>query len=82
VRGRSTRLLRTNGSWHGRVIVLESHSCIDFMVPNFSETRSGPASMRANGLVMGVGVGIEVKDRVSRHAVVPKRQLRLDSVPR
>ena len=37
--------------------------------------------MRANSLVMGLGVEVEVDDWVSRHAAVPERELQLDSVP-
>jgi hypothetical protein len=37
--------------------------------------------MRANSLVMGLGVEVEVDDWVAQHAAVPERELQLDSVP-
>ena len=63
-----------------RIIVLESHSCID-CVSNFFGDSKWLALMRANSLVMGLGVEVEVEHRVSRHAAVPELQPQLDSVP-
>ncbi len=70
MRSRFTRLLRTNGSRHGRIIVLESHSRIDCVSDLLGDSKwlvLNASQQPGNG----AWVKVEVEHRVSRHAAVP-----------